>query len=37
MLRFRCTMSAVEVRNVIIRGFVEFKLNKWIYSYIVFS
>ena len=30
-LMFRRSMSAVEVRNVIIRGFVEFKLREWVY------
>ena len=30
-LTFRRSMSAVEVRNVIIRGFVEFQLREWVY------
>ena len=30
-LMFRRSMCAVEVRNVIIRGFVEFKLREWVY------
>lgn len=30
-LTFRRSMNAIEVRNVIMRGFVEFQLREWVY------
>ena len=30
-MTFRRSMNAIEVRNVIMRGFIEFQLREWVY------